>query len=522
MNRSDMLQRALAHPDAWDMVIVGGGATGMGVAVDAASRGYDVLLLEQSDFGKGTSSRSTKLIHGGVRYLQQGNLPLVVEALRERGILHQNAPHLVRDLLFVVPRYAWWEAPFYGLGLKMYDVFAGEYRLGRSALLSREKTLNYLPTVHSDGLRGGVLYHDSQFDDCRLLITLAQTAADYGAILLNYVQVVGFLKDQKDRINGVQACELETRQRLEFPAKLVINATGPFSDQLRRLADPRAEALIAPSQGVHLVFDRAVLPGKAAMMVPHTADGRVMFALPWQGHTLLGTTDTPTEESPLEPRALSEEIDLILKTASRYLSPPPTRGDIRSVFAGVRPLVRGPQTSKTALLARDHRVHLEASGMLTIAGGKWTTYRKMAEDCVNQAAVLARLPPVPAVTRDLRLHGFDSASERFGQFAAYGSDAPTLLALIEKDPELGRVLHPELPYSRAEALWGVRFEMARTVEDVLARRTRALFLNARAALECAGQVADLMARELKKPVDWQTHQIEAFRQLATNYVLENT
>ena len=305
MNRLEMLNRALDRTEPWDLVIIGGGATGVGCAVDAASRGYEVLLLEQSDFGKGTSSRSTKLVHGGVRYLEQGNISLVIEALRERGILRQNAPHLVTDLAFVVPSYDWWESPFYGLGLKVYDVLAGKYGFGPSQLLSREETLARLPTIKPEGLRGGIVYYDGQFDDSRLLINLAETAADQGAILLNYAPVTGLTKGADGFINGVEAHDAETGQTLHARAKVVINATGPFSDSVRRMADPSVSPMIAPSQGVHLVFDRSFLPGNSAIMVPHTSDGRVMFAIPWNLHTLVGTTDTPIKDPSLEPRPLA-------------------------------------------------------------------------------------------------------------------------------------------------------------------------------------------------------------------------
>ncbi len=389
MNRAEMLNRVLERSVAWDMVIIGGGATGVGSALDAASRGYEVLLLEQSDFGKGTSSRSTKLVHGGVRYLEQGNVSLVIEALRERGILRQNAPHLVSDLAFVVPSYDWWESPFYGLGLKVYDLLAGKYGFGPSQILSREETLARLPTIKSEGLRGGIVYYDGQFDDARLLINLAQTAAEQGAVLLNYAQVTGLTKNADGFVDGVEARDVETGRELQAHAKVVINATGPFTDSVRRLADASVEPMIAPSQGIHLVFDRSFLSGDSAIMVPHTRDGRVMFAIPWKGHTVVGTTDTPIEEPSLEPLPLAEEVDFILETAGKYLHRVPTRKDVLSVFAGIRPLVNRGNSSRTAGLSREHTIHIDSSGLLSIAGGKWTTYRRMAEDCVDQAATLA-------------------------------------------------------------------------------------------------------------------------------------
>jgi glycerol-3-phosphate dehydrogenase len=517
MNRPEMLSRVSAQNEPWDMVIIGGGATGVGIAVDASSRGYDVLLLEQSDFGKGTSSRSTKLVHGGVRYLEQGNISLVMEALKERGLLRQNAPHLVHDMGFVVPNYDWWEAPFYGLGLKVYNLLAGKYGFGPSQILSREETLERLPTIKTEGLRGGVVYYDGQFDDARLLINLVATAAEQGSTLLNYAQVTGLTRSEDGFLDGVEATDLESGQAFHASAKVVINATGAFCDGVRQLADPAVVPLIAPSQGIHLVFDRSFLPGNNAIMVPHTSDGRVMFAIPWHGHTLVGTTDTPIPSPSLEPIPQEAEIEFILTTAAEYLHKAPQRSDVLSAFAGVRPLVRAGDTRNTAVLSRDHTIHIDSSGLLTITGGKWTTYRHMAEDCVNQAATLARLPEKPCVTAHLNIHGFHKHVDKFGSLAVYGADAPAIQDLIRSDETLGEALHPALPYCGAEAVWATRFEMARTVEDFLARRTRALFLNARAAVDIAPKVAALMARELKLDQHWQAEQVNVFQSLAKGY-----
>jgi glycerol-3-phosphate dehydrogenase len=519
MNRAEMLSHALTRRDPWDLVIVGGGATGVGIAVDAAARRYDVLLLEQSDFGKGTSSRSTKLVHGGVRYLEQGNISLVMEALKERGLLRQNAPHLVSDLGFVVPNYEWWEAPFYGIGLKVYNLLAGKYGFGSSQILSREETLERLPTIKTEGLRGGVIYYDGQFDDSRLLINLAQTAAEQGATLLNYSPVIGLTKDADGFVNGVMAKDSESGREFAVQARVVINASGPFCDAIRRLAHPDVVPIIAPSQGIHLVFDRSFLPAESAIMVPHTSDGRVMFAIPWHQHTLVGTTDTPISEVSLEPLPLEEEIDFILTTAGQYLSKVPTRKDALSAFVGIRPLVRTEAGSNTAALSRDHTIHIDNSGLISVAGGKWTTYRNMAEDCVNQAATLARLPEQPCVTRTLHIHGFCEDAGRFGPLAIYGSDAPAIQDLIESDSKRGTPLHSALPYCGAEFVWTTRFEMARTVEDALARRTRALFLNARAAIEMAPTVSELMAQELHHDRAWEIDQINAFERLAQRYLI---
>jgi len=517
MNRSEMMSRVQARTEPWDMVIVGGGATGAGVAVDAASRGYDVLLLEQSDFCKGTSSRSTKLVHGGVRYLEQGNISLVMEALKERGYLRQNAPHLVSDLAFVVPNYDWWEAPFYGVGLKLYNLLAGRYGFGSSQILSREETLERLPTIKTEGLRGGVVYYDGQFDDSRLLINLMQTAAEQGATVLNYVQVTGFDKASDGFLDTVFAKDQETGTELKLGARVVVNATGPFSDAVRRLADSSAKPMIAPSQGIHLVFDRSFLKADTAIMVPHTSDGRVMFAIPWHEHTLVGTTDTPIPQATLEPVAMEQEIQFILDTAAQYLAHAPQRSDVLSVFTGIRPLVRSGDSSNTSALSRDHTIHIDQSGLLTIAGGKWTTYRNMAEDCVNQAATLARLNDQPCVTRTLHVHGYHSHPEKFGHLGVYGSDAHAIQDLMRSDSEFAEQLHPALPYVAAEVIWAVRVEMARKLEDVLARRLRALFLNAHAATSMAPRVAELMGRELGWDAARQVHETALFLEMAETY-----
>jgi glycerol-3-phosphate dehydrogenase len=519
MQRSDMIARVDQRHGPWDIVVIGGGATGVGIAVDAASRGYDVLLLEQHDFGKGTSSRSTKLVHGGVRYLEQGNIALVMEALKERGLLRQNAPHLVSNLAFVVPNYDWWEAPFYGLGLKIYNALAGKYGFGASEILSREETLARLPTLRTEGLRGGVVYYDGQFDDTRLLIHLAETAAEQGATLINYARVVALTKGPDGFIDGVVAADQETGQEWTIAARVVINATGAFSDSVRRLAEPDVPALIAPSQGIHLVFHHSFLAAPSAIMVPHTSDGRVMFAIPWHGHTLVGTTDTPIATPSLEPLPLETEIEFILETAGQYLLKRPTRTDVLSVFAGIRPLVKSGDGILTAALSRDHTIHFDASGLMTTTGGKWTTYRNMAEHAVDQAADFARLEERPCVTRSLNVHGFHSNADRFGPLSVYGTDALAIQELMRGNASWSEPLHPQLPYCGAEVVWAARHEMARTVEDVLARRTRALFLNARAAEAMAPAVARLMAAELDWPEARQAAEVAAFSALAKGYQL---
>ncbi len=514
-------ERAAAG-ESWDIAIIGGGATGMGVAVDAAARGFKVVLVEAHDFGKGTSSRSTKLVHGGVRYLEQGNIPLVMSALKERGLLRQNAPHLVHDLAFVVPNYSWWEAPFYGIGLKLYDLLAGKYGFGASKLLTKEETLERLPALEPEELRGGVVYYDGQFDDARLLIHLAMTAADHGATLINYCPATGLLRDDDGYVNGLTARDEETGEELKIAARIVVNATGVFTDEIRRMADVGAEPLMVTSQGIHLVFDRSFLKGDTALMVPRTSDGRVLFVIPWHGHAVAGTTDTPVAAPSLEPKALDEEIEFILETAGRYLSRPPTRADVLAVYVGLRPLVKSEGEGKTSSLSRDHVIHVDTSGLLTITGGKWTTYRHMAEDCVDHAITLGRLRDAECTTKTLRIHGYMAATgngeDGEASLEMYGADAEEIRVLA-REPELAKQLHPELPYIGAEVVWAARMEMARSVEDVLARRTRALFLNARAAMQMARPVARLLAQELDRDDAWIAAQTKEFCELAKQYMV---
>jgi glycerol-3-phosphate dehydrogenase len=521
MQRDEMLRKIRERKEPWDLAVIGGGATGVGVAVDAASRGLDVVLVEAHDFGKGTSSRSTKLVHGGVRYLEQGNVPLVMSALKERGLLRQNAPHLVHDLAFVVPNYSWWEAPFYGIGLKLYDLLAGKYGFGASKVLSKEETLARLPALEPEELRGGVVYYDGQFDDARLLIHLAMTAADHGGTLVNYCPATGLLRDAEGYVSGLTARDAESGQEFQLPARIVVNATGVFTDSIRRMADPSTDPLVVTSQGIHLVFDRSFLKGDTALMVPRTSDGRVLFVIPWHGHAVAGTTETPIDAPSLEPKPFEEEIEFILDTAGRYLTRPPARSDVLSVYVGLRPLVKGD--GKTSALSRDHIIHVDPSGLLTITGGKWTTYRHMAEDCVDHCITLGRLRDEPCRTRNLRIHGYEEASaggtevDGFEALDVYGTDAEAIRALAAADSTLAEQLDPELPYLGAEVAWAARTEMARTVEDALARRTRALFLNAGSAIAMAPAVARLLANELGRDQAWVDAQVTEFRQLAEQY-----
>lgn len=519
MNRDRLLSQLAAHNGPFDIAIIGGGATGLGAAVDAASRGHSVVLVEQSDFAKGTSSRSTKLVHGGVRYLKQGNVSLVLEALRERGRLVRNAPHLVHSLPFIIPSYHWWEGPFYGIGLKMYDALAGQLGLEPSRWLTREEIIEQLPTLETEGLDGGIVYHDGQFDDARLAIHLARTAANHGAILLNHTRCRGLMKEN-GHIIGLKAECVETGKQHEIRAKCVINATGVFVDEVRHMDDAKADKIVSPSQGVHLVLPREFLPGDSAIMIPKTDDGRVLFAVPWHGRVIIGTTDTPVEQANVEPRALPEEIAFLMTHAARYLTRDPKPGDVLSIYAGLRPLVAAKNAETTAALSRDHTILVSDSGLLTITGGKWTTYRRMAEDVVDHAELIGGIGVKHCVTHDLMIHGSATVLDPHDPLAVYGSDAALIRELARQEPEWAGKVHPRLELTCAEVIFHTRHEMARTVGDVLARRSRSLLLDAQASMSAAPRVAALMATELGWDAKTTAQQVERFQHLACGYILE--
>ena len=516
MQRSDKLKQ-LEQNGQWDVIVIGGGATGLGTAVDAAARGYRTLLVEAHDFAKGTSSRSTKLVHGGVRYLAQGNIGLVYEALRERGRLRRNAPHLVSALPFVVPGYTWWSNPWYGLGLMLYSFMAGSLGLGWSRLIGRDEALRLAPTLEPEGLRGGVVYFDGQFDDARLAIALVLTLEDLGGVPVNYAPVEGLLKEGT-RVVGVTLRDAETGARYEVRGRAVVNATGVYVDSVRKMDDQAVDEIVSLSQGIHVVLDRSFLPGDHAIMIPKTDDGRVLFAVPWHNRVVVGTTDTPVNDALVEPRPLAEELDFLMAHAARYLSKDPTPADVLSTYAGLRPLVKRGTGSRTAALSREHTLIVSPGGLITITGGKWTTYRNMAQDTVDRVIDVAGLTPVLCRTKNLRLHGF-RRDEEPEPFNVYGSDADALRAVVAEQPGLDLLLHPRLPYLAGEVVWGARCESARTVEDVLARRTRALLLDAQASIEAAPRVAELLAGELGHDAAWATEQVRDFEALARGYVL---
>lgn len=517
MNRMEMIKNL---DQRWDIIIIGGGATGLGAAVDSASRGLKTLLIEQHDFAKASSSRSTKLIHGGLRYLQQGHIPLVLEALRERGRLCRNAPHLIYHRAFFVPSYHWWEGSFYGIGLKIYDMLAGKLGLEPSKHLNREETISILPTIEQKDLRGGTIYYDGQFDDARLAITLALTATHHGASVMNYMKVIDLIKE-KNHVSGVKVKDRESGQIHTIKGKVIINATGIFSDEVRHLDDPKTHKIVQPSQGIHLVLDQSFLESETAILIPHTADGRVLFMVPWHDRVLVGTTDTAFETPSLEPVAMEEEIDFVLKEAGKYLTRHPTREDVLSIFAGLRPLISETGSKETSAISRNHSILVSHSGLITIAGGKWTTFRKMAEDVIDKALIVGGFEEIPCKTVDLKLHGYLEGADPLDPWSTYGTDGAKIKALIKEDPSLDQFLHPKLPYLKGEIIWAVRHEMARSVEDCLSRRTRSLLLDAKVAVEIAPIVASLMARELRKDKAWEEAQVASFTSLAQNYIIDN-
>lgn len=506
LERQSLLAR-LRDGTQWDVIVIGGGATGLGCAVDASARGYRTLLLEAHDFAKGTSSRATKLIHGGVRYLAQGNLPLVHEALLERARLLRNAPHLVRPLRFVVPAYNWFDIPKFGFGMGCYDLMAGMHGIGHSRVLDAASTVVALPTVNPVGLRGGVAYWDAQFDDARLAIALMRTHFDLGGLALNYAPVSGLVIEE-GRVRGVVACDAETGEAYRLAARVVINATGVWADGVRRLERPEVRALLKPSQGVHLVVDADFLPGRDALLVPETADGRVLFVIPWGGKVLIGTTDSPRSDLPLEPAPLDGEIDFVLSAVAPYLRRAPGREDVRSVFVGLRPLIGAGDAAATRSLSREHCIEVSPGGLVTITGGKWTTYRRMAEDAVDTASSVGHLESRACTTAALGLHGAQADGD------VYGSDRDVIRAMVGADA----LVHGGLTLSEAELRFAIRCELARTVEDVLARRHRALFLDARLAAAAAPRVAQLMADELGRDQAWRDAEVARFSALAASYV----
>ncbi|GAB3431097.1 glycerol-3-phosphate dehydrogenase/oxidase [Niabella aquatica] len=501
----------------WDILVIGGGATGLGIALDAVTRGYKVLLVEQSDFAKGTSSRSTKLVHGGVRYLAQGDVALVREASKERGLLRRNAPHLVKNQTFVIPVYNWLDKIKYGIGLKMYDWIAGRLSLGPSLLISKEQTTRALPGIVTKGLKGGVKYHDGQFDDSRLAINLVQTIIEQGGYAVNYIKVVSLLKDAAGKVSGATVQDEECGDRFLVHAKAVVNATGVFVDGILKMDDPGARNSVVASQGIHLVFDKALYSSEHALMIPKTSDGRVLFAVPWHQEVVVGTTDTLVGEPSLEPRALEEEVNFILNTASQYLTKKLARKEVKSIYVGLRPLAAPQEGSqKTKEISRSHKILHSGSYLFTVIGGKWTTFRKMGEDMVDYIEKELNWSRTISVSKSFKIHGYQQNVDWMDPLYFYGSDAEGIRGKLAGKNDW---LSERLRIYRAQLDWAVRHEMARTVEDFLARRTRALFLDAEESMRMAPEVAELMAILLDKEKSWAEEQVTAFNKIAEKYRL---
>jgi glycerol-3-phosphate dehydrogenase len=519
MDRLKMIEKVRNNSKGYDFIVIGGGATGIGVALEACARGYSVLLLEKSDFTKSTSSKSTKLVHGGVRYLAQGDFGLVREALVERGWLVQFAPHLVKNQAFIIPTAKWYDEIRYTVGLTFYDLLAGKLSLGRSKRISKSKTLSRISTINPKKLSAGVVYYDGQFDDTRLAINTLQTAEELGAVVLNYCTVTGLLKDKEGNVSGVRFFDKEVNKQYEIKGKQVVNATGVFADDVLLMDSPNSEKTIAPSQGVHLVLDKSFLPGEDAIMIPKTDDGRVLFLVPWHNRVIVGTTDTPIEQETLEPIALHDEIDFILRTASRYLTKAPKKSDVLSVFAGLRPLAFSKEVGKkTKEISRSHKIIESKSGLLTIVGGKWTTYRKMGEDLVDKTELKNGWKHIETKTKHLKIHGYKENVDYNNPLYFYGSDEKGVLELAKEDG-MGDFISKSLGVINAQVVWAAKYEMARTVEDFLARRTRCQLLDAKESIKMAPKVAALMAVELGEDEAWQIEQIKNYEKVTLNYIL---
>jgi glycerol-3-phosphate dehydrogenase len=516
LNRSQQIQQ-LKSTHHWDIIIIGGGATGLGAAVDSAARGYKTLLVEQYDFGKGTSSRSTKLIHGGVRYLQQGNIRLVRDALRERGLLLKNAPHLAHPLKLVMPSYRWYETLYYGLGLKVYNFLSGKLSLGKSEMLSIKKTQHYIKGLDGKRLSGGVAYFDGQFDDARLCTTLALTAVDVSATVLNYTKVTGLIREN-EKVKGVVVHDTINNETYEARGTVVVNATGVFVDEVLRMDDDGLEKAVSPSQGIHIVVDKKFFPGEQALFIPRTDDGRVLFAVPFHNKVIIGTTDTSVEQPTIEPVPLETEVEFVISHFNRYVHTGLQRSDVKSVFAGLRPLIKIPGKKKTAVLPRDHTIWVSKGGMINISGGKWTTYRKMAQEVILKSHYAGGLAYTRCQTETMKLHGWVKKVDLEDPLHYYGSDAAAIRYLQHQG--YTQTIHPNLHYTIAEVMWAVGNEMAMTVEDVLSRRTRALILDAKAAIEAAPLVADIMMKEMNKDEAWKENQLMEFYKVAEGYVLK--
>lgn len=501
----------------FDVIVIGGGATGLGVAVEAITRGYSTLLLEAYDYGKGTSSKSTKLVHGGIRYLANFDFALVKEGLEERYYFLNNAPHLAKKQSYLIPFHNLFERFKYSVGIALYDAFAKDKKIGKSQFLSHDQLLSQAPQINPAGMSGGAIYYDGVFDDTRMLVTLLRTFEAQGGMVLNYHPVTDFLY-QNNKISGVKAFDSLQGRVLEFTAKTVINATGTLTDVLLNKAEPQqAHQTVSAAQGTHLVFDKAIFDSPHCLVIPETSDGRILFVLPWHDKIIVGTTDVAVDQPSIEPIAQSAEIDFILETLNRYTKAPVTKAQVKSVFCGQRPLVRDPTQKSTKKISRRHEILETDNGLISIVGGKWTIYRRMGEDTINYAVRKNYLPASQSVTRDFKLFGHTASIDQ-SHLAVYGSQAEKILAIQKQTGNFDKI-HPDLPYLQAEIIYQVREEQAKTVEDVLARRTRAVLLDAKAAKQAAPLVAKLMATELGHDEAWVAQQVESFERFVRAYII---
>jgi glycerol-3-phosphate dehydrogenase len=514
MNRTHAISKLVAN-SSFDICIVGGGATGAGCALDAAARGYRVLLVEKEDFGAATSSKSTKLIHGGVRYLEQavkklswGQFTMVRKALKERSTLLKIAPHITRPLQLITPCRTWVEGLYYFIGLKLYDVLSGRTNLGSSELLTKRKALERIPTLKKPHVVSAVMYYDGQLDDQRFNLALVQTAAQQGAICLNHLALCSFETNGQGALTHANLrCQL-TGAPYQVAAKVFVNATGPFADGLRGLANPKLPQRLRVSRGVHIVLPKPMMPSAQALLIPQTADGRLIFAIPYQKHLLVGTTDDEAVLTDADFGPTAAEVDYLLQYLNDYLDVNASPDDLMSGFGGLRPLVMaaGGQTKD---LIRDHEVELDAqSQLISILGGKWTTYRLMAKDTIDTAErILQRR--VPCATHQLRLVG----SQNFGHHTAialqqatgwdhevvkhlcskYGDAALSIGQSTSTNPELAERLLPGMPYTHAELQHVLVHEMACTVKDVIGRRWGTQLANLQQAQQLIPVVGQLMA-----------------------------
>ncbi|MFP4288712.1 MAG: glycerol-3-phosphate dehydrogenase/oxidase [Bacteroidales bacterium] len=519
MQREKILQQIEQFNDEYDFIVIGGGATGIGIALETSTRGYKTLLLEKTDFTKSTSSKSTKLLHGGVRYLAQGDVGLVREACMERGRLLRNAPHITKNQDFVIPTFGWFDEVKYTVGLKMYDLLAGSLSLGASKRVSKKKALEKIPTMKPETMTAGVVYKDGQFDDSRMAVNVLQSSVENGAHVLNYAAVKQLTRSEQGKINGVVFEDEETGTAYTVKGKAVINATGVFADSILQMDKPGSRKTIRPSQGVHVVLNRSFLPGDHAIMIPETDDGRVLFAVPWHGKVVVGTTDTPMDKPAIEPVALEEEIKFILETAGKYLVKAPKRTDVLSIFAGLRPLAAPKEDgSKTKEISRSHKIVVSDSHLFTMIGGKWTTFRKMAEDMVAKVEKVKNWKKTQSKTRNFKIHGYKTDIDLNDPMYVYGTDKEKILELARSESGMDQMISESLPLMKAQVVWAVREEMARTTEDVLARRIRCLFLDARESIRVAAVVTSIIAKELHRDQEWEEQQVKNFTKMAEKYL----